>query len=185
MKKTESKYFYTASLMNQALLEILEKKEFVFITVRELCQKAGVNRSTFYLHYESMNELLNETIKSIENKFFDTFKEINLADIYEERLTTPKFLTPYLSFIKENKKIYKLIHQKPNLFGNSKMFNKMYKEIFEPTLTKYNVKENEKDYIFNFYTSGVLAIIKVWIENDCADEISNIVSLITKLTQNE
>ena len=47
MKKNESKYFYTAELMNQALVELLEKKEIEFITVTEIAKKAGVNRSTF------------------------------------------------------------------------------------------------------------------------------------------
>lgn len=62
MNKNESKYFNTALFMNEALLSLLEKKNFEYITVKELCNKAGVNRSTFYLHYETMNDLLNETI---------------------------------------------------------------------------------------------------------------------------
>ena len=53
MNKSESKYFNTALLMDEALLLILEKKEFEFISVKEICDKAGVNRSTFYLHYEN------------------------------------------------------------------------------------------------------------------------------------
>ena len=47
MKKNEGKYFYTANLMNQALLALLEKKDIEFITVTEIAKKAGVNRSTF------------------------------------------------------------------------------------------------------------------------------------------
>ena len=50
MNKQESRYAYTASLMDEALLLLLEEKEFDRITVKELCQKAGVNRTTFYLH---------------------------------------------------------------------------------------------------------------------------------------
>ena len=50
MNKSESKYYNTALLMDEALLILLEKKEYDFITVKEICEKAGVNRSTFYLH---------------------------------------------------------------------------------------------------------------------------------------
>jgi AcrR family transcriptional regulator len=63
MKNSESKYYKTALLMDEALLILLEKKEFEFITVKEICEKAGVNRTTFYLHYESMEDLLMETIE--------------------------------------------------------------------------------------------------------------------------
>ena len=47
MNKSESKYFNTAIRMDKAFLELLEKKDFAFITVKEICKSAGVNRSTF------------------------------------------------------------------------------------------------------------------------------------------
>ena len=71
MVKNESKYFYTAQLMNQALISLLEKKDIEFITVTEITNKAGVNRSTFYLHYENIYELLEETIKNINENYFE------------------------------------------------------------------------------------------------------------------
>lgn len=52
--KHESKYFHTAQLMDEALLNLLETKDFEYITVSQLCKKAGVNRTTFYLHYLSI-----------------------------------------------------------------------------------------------------------------------------------
>ena len=53
MNKSESKYYNTALLMDEALLLLLEKKDYDYITIKEICEKAGVNRSTFYLHYET------------------------------------------------------------------------------------------------------------------------------------
>ena len=73
MNKSESKYFNTALLMDEALLLLLENKEFEYITIKEICQKAGVNRSTFYLHYQNTNELLAETIEMINKKFYESF----------------------------------------------------------------------------------------------------------------
>ena len=74
MNKTESKYFYTAELMNQALLSLLEKKDIEFITVTEITKKAGVNRSTFYLHYDNIYELLEETIENLNKQFVGSFE---------------------------------------------------------------------------------------------------------------
>ena len=78
MNKSESKYYNTALLMNEALLLLLEKKDYEFVTVTELCQKAGVNRTTFYLHYETMDDLLLETIEMVNKKFNDTFNNRKL-----------------------------------------------------------------------------------------------------------
>ena len=52
------RYFETAELMDEALLQLLADKDLEFITVKEICERAGVNRSTFYLHDETIDDLL-------------------------------------------------------------------------------------------------------------------------------
>ena len=61
--------------MNQALLRLLQKKEYDYITIKEICQTAGVDRSTFYLHYENVAELLEETVQNVNREFFASFSE--------------------------------------------------------------------------------------------------------------
>ena len=56
MNKNESKYFNTAILFDEALIYLLENKDIEYITIKEICNKAGVNRSTYYLHYENIND---------------------------------------------------------------------------------------------------------------------------------
>ena len=182
MNKNESKYFNTALLMDEALLQLLEKKDFAFISVKEICQKAGVNRSTFYLHYENTNELLEETIERLNERFISSFPKDLIRSFKGRILTSKEFLTPYLNFVKENKRAYQLIHQKPELFSADKAFRKMYKDIFDPALDTFNVGEKEKKYVFDFYTKGSLAIIQKWLEEDCKDDIDFIVNLIAKHT---
>ncbi len=144
MNKSESKYYNTAILMDEALLMLLEKKEFEFITVKEICQRAGVNRSTFYLHYQNTSELLAEAIELINKRFYESFKIQNIDAINSNKeslfFLTPEYLIPYLNFVKTNKKLFKLIHDKPYVFNNEKAFAKMYKNIFSLILDKYGVK---------------------------------------------
>ncbi|MGN1052476.1 MAG: TetR/AcrR family transcriptional regulator, partial [Candidatus Scatosoma sp.] len=114
MNKNESKYFNTALLMDEALLLLLQKKEYGYITVKEVCKKAGVNRSTFYLHYETMDDLLQESVETIHRKFRESFGEesarfnVKNASREESFLVTPKYLTPYLTFVKENQSVFRL-----------------------------------------------------------------------------
>ena len=68
MNKSESKYFNTALRMDEALLALLERKDLEYITVKELCQQAGVNRSTFYLHYETIGDLVSETVELVNRR---------------------------------------------------------------------------------------------------------------------
>ena len=65
MNKNESKYFKSAEKMHAALLTLLDNKGFELISVKEICETAGVNRSTFYLHYDNVNDLLQETMEAV------------------------------------------------------------------------------------------------------------------------
>ncbi len=185
MNKSETKYYNTALLMDEALLVLLEKKEYEFITVKELCETAGVNRSTFYLHYETIDDLLFETIEMINKRFQLTFnnKKIHPQNLAKEDLflIDDNYLIPYLKFIKENNKIYKLIHNNPYLFRKQEAFEKLYNELFSKILDKYGVKEDEKEYIFSFFSFGLVAVIQKWIENDCKDDIEKMAMIMKKV----
>jgi AcrR family transcriptional regulator len=185
MKNSESKYYNTALLMDEALLFLLEKKDFEFITIKEICAKAGVNRTTFYLHYESMEDLLIETIEMITKRFYETFDnevlDINSLHKDELFLINDKYIIPYLNFIKENKKIYKLIHSKPQIFNTKETFRKLYNEIFSKILDKYYIEIDEKEYVFAYFSFGLVAIIEKWIENNCNDDIDMIANVMKKV----
>ena len=186
MNKSQSKYFNTARLMDEALLYLLEKKDFEYITVKEICKKAGVNRSTFYLHYENLNDLLVEANEYLNKAFMDKYREngidgLNVETVSKEEaiLVTPKYLVPYLEFIRDNKRFLKAVMKNEKLFEAGKTFEKMYKELFKPVLDKFDIEESEKRLVFDFYSGGILGIVKKWVEGDCKDEIERVVKVIT------
>ena len=168
--------------MDEALLQLLEKKDFAFLSVKEICQKAGVSRSTFYLHYETIDDLLEEATEWLNEKFVASFPKDVALTLHGKILTSREFLFPYLTFVKENRRTFRLVHQKPELFSAEKTFRKMYRDVFDPALDSFNVAENEKEYVLEFYTTGSLAIIQRWVEKDCEDDIDFIVDLIARHT---
>ena len=121
----------------------------------------------------------------INNRFMAAFNnEVINPQISEKSdlfLINDKYLVPYLNLIKEHKKIYKLIHNKPHIFNNQKAYKELYKNLFEIILDKYGVLNEEKEYVFVYFSFGVLAIIDKWIEKDCKDDVYKVVGLIKKL----
>ena len=181
MKKNESKYFYSSELMNQALLELLEKKDVEFITVTEIAKKAGVNRSTFYLHYDNIYELLEETVERLHKEFIGSFEEKTPPKISSKEdafLITEKHLVPYLNFCKKNRRALKLVHQKPHLFQKNAVRKGMYDKIFYPAISQFVCEENQKIYILEFFTEGVVGIVYKWIDLDCVTPIEEVVEII-------
>ena len=187
LNKSESKYYNTACLMDEALILLLEKKEYSFITIKEICEKAGVNRSTFYLHYETLDDLLSECIEYVGNKINKKFsnKVINKQVIKDSKLEdllliTPDYLLPYLEFLKENKAIYKIAYSQPNVFKEQYVVNHLHKNIFEPILNRFLVPKNEQKYMMSFYLSGMGALMIEWIKNDCKEDIQTIINILMK-----
>ena len=68
------------------------------------------------------------------------------------------------------------------LFNLHKISQELYENVFDKALSNFNVKENEKKYVFSFYTEGVLGIIKRWIDGDCKDDIELIMAIIERNT---
>ncbi|MBQ8824948.1 MAG: TetR/AcrR family transcriptional regulator, partial [Ruminococcus sp.] len=177
MNKSKSKYFNTALKMDMALIELLEKKDFEYITIREICITANVNRSTFYLHYENTVDLLEECFENAISKLYKCYEKINTVENYDkcniEELCfiTPKYLTPYLQYIKENQKLFKTITKNQTLFNTRNEFHKLFKDIFNPILNRFNVPEKKQKYMVLFFLNGVYAIINEWIKNNFKESI--------------
>ena len=186
MNKNESKYFNTAVKLDKALLELLEKKDFEYITIKEICALAEVNRSTFYLHYENTSDLLKETTQYITDSFLSYFSvekqsidfKFENSDLKDLVFITPDYLSPYLTFIKENQKLFRTSIKQFGSMDFNGVYNKMFKYIFNPVLERFDFPENSRPYVLKFYLTGITAIVMEWLENDCSEEIDNIIKII-------
>ena len=186
MNKAESKYYNTALLMNQALIQLLNKKEYEFITIKEICAKAGVNRSTFYLHYDTKEDLLEECLENTNKHFLTYFNEnthefinkLKTCPIEDLILITHDYLLPYLKYIKENKIIHLVAVKHKIVMDTVEKFNELNKYVFKPIFSRFGIDEKSSKYIILYYLNGVNAIINEWILNDCKDEIEFIEKII-------
>lgn len=187
MNKSDSKYFNTAVKMDLALISLLKKKTFEYITVSELCKEAGVNRSTFYLHYETIGELLSETARYLLDDFMSYFSadtksiSLNLENCELQRLVfiCDEYLTPYLSYIKDNKEVFKTALMYNKTFGFDDVYKRMFKSIFNPILQRFNYSKDSRQYIMLYYLNGINAIILEWLRNGCDKSINEISEIIT------
>ena len=187
MNKNESKYFNTAIRMDEALISLLDKKDFEYITIKEICDTAGVNRSTFYLHYENTFDLLEETTRYILDKHFayyssdtkritERFANCELKDLV---FITSEYLIPYLTFIKDNQRLFKVSIKHFNSLSMDSVYGRMFEYIFNPILECFHVPEKERPYIMKFYLTGVNAIAMEWLDKNCSDDIETIIKVIT------
>ena len=187
MNKSESKYFNTAIKMDEALITLLEKKDFEYITVKEICDTAGVNRSTFYLHYENTSDLLKETTRYIIDKHLAYYEidkrriSLQFENCRREELLfiTDEYLVPYLTFIKDNQRLFRVSIKQFNSLNMGEVYGKMFEHIFSPILARFCVPESEHAYVVKFYLTGVFAIVMEWLDKNCSDDMQAVIKVIT------
>ena len=186
MNKSESKYFNTAVRFDKALLSLLEKKPFEYITISEVCEAAKVNRSTFYLHYENTVDLLKETTAyMLEN--FNSYFPVDIekitttiadCDLQDLKLINKKYLEPYLLFIKENQRVFSAMLSQPKAFGTTDIFQRLFDNIFKPILDRFHYPRDEQNYVMMFYLNGIVAIIEEWLKDGCQKSMKDISAII-------
>ena len=186
MNKSESKYFNTALRMDEALIALLEEKDLEYITVKEICRQAGVNRSTFYLHYETIADLVNETLEMINRRFLSYFPQQeedvlgNMGSRAREELVlvTREYLLPYLRFIRDNKKVYRAAFRNPGSMQAYARYGELKQHILSPILERFEIPAAHQPYYIAYYVEGIAAIVKEWLRQDCGDEVEMIAHII-------
>ena len=188
MNKNESKYFNTAKKMNEALISLIDKKDFEYVTVKEICETAGVNRSTFYLHYENISDLLKETTCYITDGFLSYFTQdksrlvldVEATPINDLQFIRPEYIMPYLSYVKENRRIFKTAVKHLGTLDFDNVYERMFSNIFSPILERFNIPLNEREYTMRFYLTGITAMVMEWLKNDCRESAEDICRIIIR-----
>lgn len=179
--------------MDEALIALLEKKDLEYITVKEICDTAGVNRSTFYLHYENTSDLLKETTRYIIDRHLAYYGidkgriSLQFEECRREELLfiTDEYLVPYLTFIKDNQRLFKVSIKQFHTMNMDGVYSKMFEHIFSPILARFHIPEKERAYVMRFYLTGVFAIIMEWLDKNCSDSMETVIRIITDCVMGE
>ena len=169
--------------MDLALISLLKKKPFEYITVSEICETASVNRSTFYLHYATISDLLDETTRYLLDDFRSYFPtdtiDLVCCDRNELVFVCDKYLTPYLTYIKNHKEVFgtAITHNKILKFED--VHERLFDNMFNPILDRFHYPSNTRQYVMMYYLNGINAIVLEWLKNGCDKSIAEISEIIS------
>ena len=175
-KKEDRRTAYTKKIIRESLYELMKEKPINKITVTQICEKADVNRSTFYSYYTDIYDLHQKIIKEFfatQKKVIDETKKILETKQDLRKLTIDDYSEityAYVSTIKTNKELYKFIFNQNSTnsihvsFG--KVFYHMLYDIISPVFPEEHIESFRIS--FNFISGGTTSIIMDWIKKDCA-----------------
>ena len=83
-----------------------------------------------------------------------------------------------MSYIKDHKRLFRTAVENASALRLSETYDKMLRHVFTPILERFQVPEQDRNYIMAFYIHGLMAIITEWLEDDCGDSIDHIITVI-------
>lgn len=181
--KGNRRTLYTKKIIRESLIELLQTNDIHQITVTNICNKADINRGTFYSYYKDAFDLL----QSIEDELFDQI--LRYLNETPAKDYTDSLLIKVLELIAENKDLCKILLCKQR---DGRIIDRILyiasKANLEPLFDKSSeFDESHFNYLIRYSVGGILSIIQVWLENNLKEsprEIVKIINNINKLNYN-
>lgn len=164
-------------LMKNSLMDALAKKGSVDrVTVKEICENAELNRSTFYAHYSEPKDLLDE----LEDELLDSIKEYLEKIGTEDNLGAHKYILALLKYIKDNDKPFRtlLIDSADPDFKSRFMQQTIVQYIENLDIT---FDDDIEQYVYSYILNGSFGVLTQWIRSDYAADEAVICELLFKI----
>ncbi len=153
--------------IEKVFIKLIQKYEINEISVSDICKLAEINRSTFYANYLDIYDLADK----VKEKMFHDFLEL-----YQEEKVLKKHSYNYLPMftdIKNNQIFYKTLFKLNFDFSYYYYIHIEYEETIKVLGTTKNI-----DYHIEFFTAGIIAIIKKWLYNGCKESPEEMVEIL-------
>lgn len=178
----------TRSVIKESLTSLMKEKPFDKITIKDITDRANINRATFYLHYMDKYDLLeqsqNDILNEIREVLADAFKIFNPQSFPIQDATT---IIPFLSCVYEcigkNSDFVKVI-----LGGNGDLnFQLKFKILIEELIKKISVIKTPDafciplKYLIETATSMHIGIISRWLEDGMIETPSELAYITSNI----
>lgn len=161
------RYQETDRRIRQAYRNLLIKMSAEKISIAGICQAAGINRSSFYLHYIDQNDLISAMIADLQNKLLRI-----LTEAFRHPLNINDYILEYLRLVQENQELL-------SLNGFQILHNADVRREFKKTGTALGVSnERELNYHLAFFFGGLEQLTFVWVQNGCQEPPEYLIKLI-------
>lgn len=198
-RKTDRRTLMTKSMIKDALLELLARTPYEKITVTSLCRRTEITRATFYLHYDNIDDVLNDllddalrlteldALRTPEHAIFN--KKIETAAVSEELSADPDALLPVCQRAASSPK-YRVLFLDESLSHHilNKLYHMQKPQQIPEIMKNYQVSEWEAEKIFLFMLHGNFAVNKSlgWEKNSDWYHIQEVIrNLISPRQENQ
>ncbi|WP_161410656.1 TetR/AcrR family transcriptional regulator [Paenibacillus silvestris] len=184
--RTDPRIIRTKMLLRNALIDLIDEKGFEGTTIRDLMQKAGLNRGTFYLHYRDKYDLLEQSKEDMLNNILKIVKNIDPIQImnYASRNEPHPIFLKLFDFFTLHAVFFKVLlgsKGDPAYPGQVKQI--MEKHLYEKlSLLQSEHIPTPREYAISYLASANLGMIQHWLESGMQLSPREMALLLTRMT---
>ena len=176
--KDDARFIKSEEKIIETFKQMVLEMNFENITVKELTERAKINRKTFYLHYSTIEDL----IKSIEINYCEEYiKFIDGLDIFHDYHEIIRRF--YLFHIQKCEFMDKLTCDPNYEYIRNKMINKV-KESYISTSIFEDLDKHKLNIAINYMHNTTLSLYKAWVNDNKVIPFDEIVELNYNLVIN-
>lgn len=163
------RYQTTEEKIKQALFSLLRIRKYNDITIKEICYEAGINRSSFYAHYDDINDLMIKIEQNLSKNILQIF---SAKSAWSEEVFEKLF-----DFLYKNKDFYKAyLCNNDQTFMEKNDFSNFVKIIANK---QSNFDQDEIIYHMAFFAGGLKAMSKSWLQTGCKQTPQQMAKILT------
>ena len=179
-RKQDPRSAATKEKIINAYIQLLSETKPENISALEICEIANIHRSTFYRHYEGINDIEIDIEKTVLKTFSDILDNTPLDDFINGRKT---FLRTVSETIRNDLSFYTkvlLVNRRVDFIEkiDATIRNKLKETLSEKT----ELSDDEIDYIFTFAVAGRVAVYRKWILSGFKQSEDTISSILEKVS---
>lgn len=181
-KKVDRRIAKTKKAIYRAFAQLLSEKNINDITIKDIADRADINRKTFYNYYDGIYELTGE----IENKIIDSFEKVIREHNVNELLHNPNLMYEELtSIINSDPDFYQHLI---SIESNSNLVKKLVlslKTRAKEVISEYTVlDESTLDIVLDFVVSGMFTVFQHWFNSSKERPLDDLARIVANLSYN-
>ncbi len=174
LRQTDERIVYT---VYQMITE--EHRPIAKITVREICERAEIHRSTFYAHYRDVYDLVERVESSMSRQLTERF-----FHKLDEKASSRACFAELFSFIKEHREFYLYDLGEGRMLGvlqlASDLLNERYLQAQVGPKTFGAQSQQQVEYHAVFFLFGLTAVVRMWLQQNCPESPEELYDLLLR-----
>lgn len=178
-KRQDARVRYTKMMIRGSLIALLREKPLAKVTVTELCERAGINRATFYAHYADPSDLM----RSVEEELAGDVTRWIRPALTAVGSDLQEALARALGYIAENAETFSvLLSNTGDTSFQGLVMDVIEKQFIAAWASVRAISREDAAYLYTFAALGSVGIIRKWLAEGMKKSSAEIAELIVRFS---